>query len=512
MNKNIEIIRIWQEELGVQDILPEDTFYSLGGTSLIAAKITARIRDAFNVPALKISDILLYKKPQDLIKAVNEKILKTEADNYPKETTRIPNSQAFATIQQQAIWFLEQMDLNNKAYNTITKVTFTGPLKIIRLERALSALIKRHKLLRTTFHIKNGKLFLNTQPNTVLKLDFLEIENENRDHYELKIKELGNAHFDISRLPLINWTVLKLAEDKHIFIQVEHHFIHDGWSTWILLRDLAIFYNCGLEKSKSKLPPIELQYHDFCNYQQKWLLKESLQKIEWWKQLIAPKLTIAPFLKNRRRPQSFTHKGDTVEISLNIELVETINKMSACLSVTPFSFLMAAFLTTLFQYTKENEIILGTMFRNRPNEKFINTIGMFVNTVAIPFKRRKNEKFSVFSQRVQNQLISAQQYGEVPFPLVTKALSFKRDLSRNAIFQVCFSMNDWPEQRLDFGPETSVKIEFPGNGGAKFDLDVVIADSQNYTFLWRYYKEIFSDSEIKILIDNYLLNIKNYSL
>ena len=131
------------------------------------------------------------------------------------------------------------------------------------------------------------------------------------------------------------------------------------------------------------------------------------------------------------------------------------------------------------------------------------TVGMFVNTFALRVDTARSASVLALSREVQDQLLRALEIEHLPFPVVARDVDFPRDMSRNAIFQVCFSMNDWPEQQLDFGTDLLAETRFPSNGGAKFDLDVVLADPASFTFLWRYYAGLFSADKADCLIDEY---------
>jgi non-ribosomal peptide synthetase component F len=93
---------------------------------------------------------------------------------------------------------------------------------------------------------------------------------------------------------------------------------------------------------------------------------------------------------------------------------------------------------------------------------------------------------------------------EIPFPVVARRIWTSRDRSRNPVFQTSFSMNDWPDVQLDFGPTTSTTVSFPSNGGAKFDLDVIVLPEVDGTrMLWRYSTPLFTRADAEQLASRY---------
>ena len=94
---------------------------------------------------------------------------------------------------------------------------------------------------------------------------------------------------------------------------------------------------------------------------------------------------------------------------------------------------------------------------------------------------------------------------DIPFPLVAEKVGTSTDWSRNPVFQTSFSMNDWPETTLDFGPGMAAEASFPSNGGAKFDLDIIVLPDPGGTrMLWRYSTPLFTHADIEELAGTYL--------
>jgi non-ribosomal peptide synthetase component F len=166
---------------------------------------------------------------------------------------------------------------------------------------------------------------------------------------------------------------------------------------------------------------------------------------------------------------------------------------------------MACYVKLIGQECGTAAPVLGSMLRNRRLPGVDRTVGMFVNTVALAFPGWADQDVASLAREITARLADALDHQEIPFPLVAKELGVSRDLSRNPVFQTCFSMNDWPDPRLDFGDGISTEVDFPSNGGAKFDLDVVVVPAADSTaLLWRYSTPLFDDAEVSRLADRYL--------
>jgi non-ribosomal peptide synthetase component F len=130
---------------------------------------------------------------------------------------------------------------------------------------------------------------------------------------------------------------------------------------------------------------------------------------------------------------------------------------------------------------------LGSMVRNRRVPGTEDILGMFVNTIALPIRSWPARSLRDLTAELAEVLTSGLDHQEIPFPIVAKALPTRRDSSRNPHFQVCFSMNDYPDLRAEWAPGQRADLRYPSNGGAKFDLDVVLVpDAYGYQVLWRF--------------------------
>jgi hypothetical protein len=494
------VLAAWRAALHA-GIEPADDFYACGGTSLSAADAAARLTSALGV-AVPVAAVLRA----GTARALASEIVAASASatgHAPPPLQACDGEPAPATVQQQAIWFLEQLDKHNRAYNTVVAIALDGLLRVDLLERALAALIERHPILRTTFHVRTGTLVQQVHQHGTLELDRVARDDDDQG-FEAYLGSLGRRRFDIGALPLIRWTLVERTPDRFVLAQVEHHFVHDGWAMWILLTELAALYRSLATGGHTRLAPIALTYEDYARWQRHWLQSdEARRQCAWWTDLLgsAPHTLALP--GDARRPETFTSEGQTVRVQLPATLRDEIRTAATRASVTPYAVMMSAFAALIGSTAHVETLTLGSMLRNRRVPGSESVVGMFVNTVAIPVLEWRGLPFDELARRLFTLLVEAQDRQEIPFPVVGRGLRLPRQLTRNPLFQVCFSMNDWPLQRLDFGPELSARVSYPSNGGAKFDLDVVLDDPQACTLLWRYYRPLFARDDVVALAARY---------
>lgn len=489
-----QVLAVWRAALGAGDATARDDFFASGGTSLIAADIAAGLSSRLGI-RVPLGEVLRAGTAERLARYLASSAATLERHPQPSPTAAA-GGPAPATVQQQAIWFLEQLDEGNRAYNTVVAVELEGPVRIDVLERALAALVERHPILRTTFPVRQAVLRQDLHAHGVLLFDRVTTD-EPDEPLASRLGELGRRRFDVARLPLICWTLVERAPDRYVLAQVEHHFVHDGWSMWRLLTELGRIYAALAADRPPALPALTLTYEDYGRWQQQWLRSaDGERQRTWWTTLLRDAPHTLRFPNDDRRPPVFTSEGDTVRVQLSPRLRDCVRGAAARAAVTPFSVLMAAFAALVGSTVDADDLTLGSMLRNRRLPGSEQVVGMFVNTVALPVRSWRRLRFDDLARFLCSLLIEAQEHQELPFPIVGRSLALPRQLTRNPLFQVCFSMNDWPVQRLDFGPDLTARVSYPSNGGAKFDLDVVVDDPQAGTLLWRYYRPLFSRTDI----------------
>jgi len=480
----------WSVVFG-RTVTADDDFFACGGTSLLAARLTAELRARFGIN-LSYRTVLTAGTPRRLLDAL-------DSDGSAPTLPAISRAGSGLSVQQQAIWLLEQLGTGGIGYNSLALVRLRGPLDQARLASALAAVADRHPAVRWRFPLdEDGMPTPMTLPTTPPHLSIVDRPAAPT----AVVREAGRHAFDLTRESPVRWTLLRLDDDDHLLLQVEHHFAHDGWSMWILLEDLANAYrgvvNLGTDTTS---------YADYCSWQHAWLdSADAKAQLRYWAGEIGPARPPLSWPGEHRRPARFPHLGGTHQVRLPDELRNRVAVFARDVRATPFAVLMAAYAALIGAVCVDEAPVLGTMMRNRRLPGVDRTVGMFVNTVALGYDGWAGRGLAELSRQTTERLAMGMDHQEIPFPVVANHLGAARDPSRNPIFQTCFSMNDWPDTALDFGPELAVDVSFPSNGGAKFDIDVVVLpEHRGTTLLWRYSEPLFTHAEAVALAQRYLV-------
>ncbi|MDF3255355.1 non-ribosomal peptide synthetase [Bacillus velezensis] len=237
---------IWQEVLGTKQVGIEDSFFELGGDSIKALQVAARLgRYGWKMTA---SD--LFRHPS--IKELAPLIRKAERviDQRPVEGD-IP----WTPVQH---WFLSQRMENRNHFNQSVMMFSSDALHKQPLKQALEHLVIHHDALRITVSSENESIRQinhGIQKDELYSLDIWDLSET--DTWEREIEDEVAAlqqRMDIEKGPLLKAGWFKTRSGDYLFITV-HHLAVDGVSWRILLEDLSAAYTQAVKGQPVQLPP-----------------------------------------------------------------------------------------------------------------------------------------------------------------------------------------------------------------------------------------------------------------
>ena len=258
---------IWKEVLGIRKISRYDNFFDLGGHSLRAISVLARINKEFSVD-LPVKNIFLHPVLSELAANIN-----AQKKIIPAVITPAPKRNYYPlTYAQKRMWVLYKLEPRSPFYNISQIRNMSGSPDISVLGKALRMLVRRHASFRTNFAEISGNPVQLVHPFDKKKADsiltYIDIETSDIKQPEEIIKRQIQTAFNFEIGPLCRFTLIKIAPDKHVFVIVMHHIISDAWSMNILYRELAEIYNALRQNRKTVLPPLSVQYKDYAVWEQ----------------------------------------------------------------------------------------------------------------------------------------------------------------------------------------------------------------------------------------------------
>lgn len=388
-------------------------------------------------------------------------------------------------------------------YNESITVYRDGSLDVSALERSLAEIIRRHEAWRTTFEVVDGHLIqvVHPAPETI-SLPVIDLRGSPSGLDA--ITEVVRRPFDLSRAPLYRPFLTRLADEQYRLYLAEHQIIIDGVTAYqVLYPELVSLYNSFSEGRQSSLPELPVQFSDFAHWQRKNLTPKVLDaQLAYWRRQFSGPLPILQWPNDFTRPLSQTFRGQIHSWSYNKPLSDAVAALSQRLNVTLFASLMAAFVTLLYSYTGQEDMIVGTVVpAGRDRSEVQGLMGYFLNPVGIRTQLAGNLSFLDILQQVRKRMLEALANDDVPFEQVAAALHLPPDPSRNPIFQVAASLEPTIP---NVGPGWDMTPMDLQNGGSRWDL-YFVWDKRDEGIFGRvqYNPDLFAATTVSKMVDDF---------
>ena len=470
---------IWSELLARERIGIHESFFNLGGNSLLALQVVTRISAAFRV-MLPHNCLFEYSTLERLAEAV-EQARNLEEDEVIWQTS--PGAEPLLSFAQQRLWVLAEMEGPSEKFNMVRAFQLEGDLDLRGLEKALTQIGRRHANLRASFRMVGNSpvQMIAPEPASVLSLVDLRhvAEGQREAALAASLNVANSLRFDIAMGPLWSVRVIRLPGKRHVLHLAMHHIISDDWSVQVLLRELSTIYSGGLAGVEDPIPKLPVQYADYAAWQRRWLTHERLTKqIEYWRDdlLGAPPVVELPLDRPRQAGGEF--RAGSVRLHVDRELTTRLRHFSRGSETTPFVTLLAAYAVLLSRYGHTEDVVIGTVLANRYPVETETLIGFFVSTIALRLRWQKGATFREIQTCAHRAAINGYAHADVPFDLVVDALKLDRGAPYSPVFQALFVMQNVPKQELAL-PEvltTTIDLALP-SAGASFDLTLSLNDT-----------------------------------
>lgn len=507
-----EIAAIWREILKLSTVGYGENFFVLGGESLMAARLMARIGKLTGVE-LPLECIFgdggTVAGLAQLVRAAENGV--GIAASCSAEGPIVRRDRTVATplsFSQERLRFLSELDPNDHLYNTNGAVRLAGSLKPDVLRRVLNTIVARHEVLRASFPIVDGELRQVIAPELELDLPVIDLTTRPQKNREEAIqgiaREEGRRRYDLDRGPLIRAKLIKCADDDHVLLLSRHHLVFDGQSHGILYREIAALYGAFARNEPFPLAEMPIQFGDYAAWQRDRLSGARLDaELAYWLDHLrgAPPLLDLP--TDRPRPDTQSYKGGRCWFSLSNTLTEAIGKFSRQLGVTPFITLLAGFELLLHRYSGQDDFVLGTLVGGRTRPEVEELLGMFANTLPLRVRLDGIATVADHIARVRQVAVGAYAHQDMPFDRLVAALNPDRNASYAPVVQVLFGLipKDLRHVELDDLSFERMDIDL---GTARFDLNVMIGEDHGVLEgFFEYSDDLFDRATIERMIAHF---------
>ena len=467
------IAGIWVDLLGAAPS-PGDDFFAAGGHSLLAARLTSRLRQAFAVD-LPLRAVFEAPTLGGLARRVEAARAAGAAPPLPPIPRRPSTGPLPLSFAQERLWFLDHFDPGSAEYNIPYRWELAPGIDPAVLGQALAEVVRRHASLRTRFPEAEGLPVaeIGDGIGPLSRVDLTGLPAAERESAADRLAAaFARRPFHLSAGPPLRAVFLAKREDSAELLLTVHHIVFDAWSLGVLLGELGTLYT-----TPGVLPELPVQYADFAAWQRGWLAEGVLAaQLDFWRSRLQGGPTALDLPSDRPRPASRSGRGGRLATALPAALAERLAVVARERGATPFMVLLAGFAALLSRLSGQLRLAVGTPVANRRRPETEGMIGLFVNTLVLPLDLDGAPGFAALLGQARGVTLDAHAHADLPFERLVQEIEPQRDLGRTPLFQAMLNYQTAPQavlgQNAPQAPGTFPvrAVREVDSGTAKFDL------------------------------------------
>lgn len=504
------ILAVWNEAFRRQDIRNSDNFFELGGNSLIALKISSRLRKQLNC-SISLSDIFLHPTINELSKLIHDYTvpapsilqgLVPESGHYP-----------LSYIQE---YFVRLSKLSSNAFNNHIVGKLAEDIDLDVLEQSLQSIMERHEVLRSYFKTDvNGMNYQEVQQLSAAPFSVKRLFVEDKAEMLANLPEELYYNFKLDKEYSLRALIAGYSGDKYLIITT-HHINTDGWSTDIFIRELETYYRYYLQIKQHIPNPIlnlnklSIQYKDFALWRRNYVNQILPKRLKFWKDKLHNRSEFTlPTDFPRQSKNEFI--GDVIKLNLGLELSVRLHELATEYKTTIYIVLLSGYYLFLRKITLCNDIVIGTVSANRPNEQLFDMQGSFANKMALRKSIDSSQKLSDYLVQTRDELIIYHMNQDLPFIKLLEELDIVIPDNKHPLFQIMFTVQSFGKfndsKIFNTNPENNLVDEIESLYKAnKYDLLTMIDDSkEELSGFFMFDTNLYNSATITKFIEEYKL-------
>lgn len=484
------VAAVFADVLGVEAPGRTDDLLLLGGDSLSATRVAARLGERFGIQ-LGVAEVM----ERGTVSALAEIIEARVTSDAPATILPTNAGEGIASFAQERIWFLEQVSRGG-AYNMTCAFHLDGPLAAEAVELAMRALVARHEVMRTA--LEDGSGVLRQRVLTVLETAVEVIDLSGlppgivAEHLARSMTAEASAPFDLAEGKVLRARLYRLGAARHVLQATLHHVAGDAWSFKLALRDFARSYR-GLVAGTPESPaPTSVRYLDFAAWQRRSFdeARAAAARTHWQAALRDARPARLPHRGEELGPRSVTGPSISLCIPRPDPAQEALLRRAG---ITPYATLLACLQIFLGHVAAQDDVVIGVQTSSRP-PGLDGVLGCFVNTLALRTRLEPGDRFIDVAERARATVAAALAHQDVPFQELVRWLAPARANGATPLISVLLDHEpDWPPRlSLPCVEARHVEVE---RERLVYDLVLLLrSDGPAYTG-WMVYAEEAFDAE-----------------
>ncbi|ANQ72823.1 non-ribosomal peptide synthetase [Rhodococcus sp. 008] len=471
----IAVAGVFGDVLRLEQVGLDDDFFELGGNSLVATQLVARVGQALDtqVPVRVLFDASTVEGLAAQVELIAGAGGRTALVARPRPAL-IPLS-----LAQQRMWFLSRFDPDSAVNNIPIALNIKGVLNVSALRHAISDVIERHESLRTVYPEQGGQGHQVVLPSSEVPVE-LTPKVIDASHIHNELLSFALQGFDVTSTVPVRVGLFELAEDSYVLAFVVHHIAADGFSMRPLTRDVMVAYTARVSNGVPNWTPLEVQYADYALWQREVLGDEDdpdsliSAQLDHWRSVLRDSPEVLALPADRSRPVVASNRGATYRFSVSEEIRSSLDSLARERNASLFMVVHSALAVLLARLSGTSDIVIGTPVAGRGEKALDDVIGMFVNTLVLRTPVDLASSFSALVSATRRTDLQALGNGDVPFERLVEVLDPTRSQAHHPLFQVALFFQNMSQDALELSGLEVSGVEFDA-GIAKFDLQLTLA-------------------------------------
>ena len=319
-----------------------------------------------------------------------------------------------ATIPQRGIYASSCLSEHLSAsYNESMTVRFCGNISGGKIARAVLRLVERHDALRASFDETGRMMKIAPARKIAMPVTDLSAMNdltEQSERFRKLIADETALAFPLPAGPLFRCQMIVLGPDRAAVIFTAHHIICDGWSLDVLIHDLCAFYSEEISGAPAFLEPAS-SYADFVqSVTERHDSDEFKEASSYWHAKFKDGFPVLALPTDHPRSARREFRAQRVDQPIPASVVQELKAVAAKHGCSFFAALLSSLAILLARVSKQRRFVIALPTAEQPVTGQPGLVGHCVNLLPFAVELREGEAVGAFLQRVQGDLLAAQDH------------------------------------------------------------------------------------------------------
>jgi len=418
------------------------------------------------------------------------------------------------SLGQQALWFLHELAPDSSAYNVAAAMNLHSPVDVTTMSEAVRRVVSGNPVLNCVFRAVAGEVRRcsgGAEP-------VLDVRHVTMDDAEVRdfARELAQHPFRLDREPPVRFTLIRRTGGPDILLMAAHHIATDNASQVLVMRDVLDQY-AALSAGISRAPADDgADFDRFVRREREYLGSARAAKArEYWRAELGSAPEGGALPTDRPRPDVYRFVGAEIDVELPREVMAGVDAAASAADARPFAYLFSVFQLLLYAFSGRTDLVIGYPVSVRPDRRYRESIGHFVNTLPLRTRLEPNESLRALLRRTNEQLWRGGLYRDYPFALMPRLVDAGREPGRAGLVSVMFVLGFddpadpfyeimEPGRRVEYAGFSVSEVSLPQQLG-QFDLTLqVLRHGAAGRAKLKYNTSLFTAETVRGLADRYV--------